>query len=150
MIKTVNHLSEEALCSLPGATDIGVISITEPERFAPIDTTRWGPVLRLQFSDIDRPDVPIYNPVLFDTWMADQIFAWLDQHATTLEGVLVHCAAGVSRSAAVAKFIAARYDLPFNEARASLYNRWVYGVLWDRWTQDEEVQRQILAARDLA
>lgn len=47
----------------------------------------------------------------------------------------------------VAKFIAERYGLPFDEARASLYNRWVHRVLWDRWTQDEEVQRQILAAR---
>lgn len=107
----------------------------------------WGSVLRLQFSDIDRADVPIYNPVLFNNQMADQIFAWLERYASTLEGVVVHCAAGVSRSAAVAKFIAERYGLPFDEARASLYNRWVHRVLWDRWTQDEEVQRQILAAR---
>jgi protein-tyrosine phosphatase len=147
MIKTVEHLCEEEACRRPGHLSVGVISITEPGRLAPIDAGMWGSVLRLQFSDIDRADVPIHNPVLFNNQMADQIFAWLERYVNTLEGVVVHCAAGISRSAAVAKFIAERYGLQFNEARASLYNRWVHRVLWDRWTQDEEVQRQILAAR---
>jgi protein-tyrosine phosphatase len=49
-------------------------------------------------------------------------------HGSSVEGIMVHCKAGISRSAAVAKYIADKYKLPFNHSY-DRYNKQVYGML---------------------
>ena len=48
--------------------------------------------------------------------------------APNVEGILVHCKAGISRSAAVAKWICERFDLPFSD-RYTQFNQHVYTML---------------------
>jgi predicted protein tyrosine phosphatase len=85
----------------------------------------WHSILRLEFHDIDEPQEP-YD--LFNEDQARRIIQFVEAHAGNSQGILVHCRAGISRSAAVAKWIAEQYGLPFNE-QYSLYNKHVYRVL---------------------
>jgi protein-tyrosine phosphatase len=48
--------------------------------------------------------------------------------APHVEGIMVHCKGGVSRSAAVAKWIANTFKLPFNHDYTA-YNKYVYHQL---------------------
>lgn len=65
---------------------------------------------------------------LFDSYNAVSILKFLKEHQNDTHDVFVHCEAGISRSAAVAKFIAHIYNLPFNETY-SVYNRHVFSTL---------------------
>jgi len=149
MINRTNHFSQEDLCRMRGDPAIGVISITAPGELAPLNEDAWSSVLRLQFHDLDEWHVgPEYaNQIKFNLAHAQAILNWLTIYGSTVEAVWVHCALGISRSAAVALFIADRYDIPINRARASSYNKLVYRTLWDRWTSDPKVQQMILDRR---
>jgi len=130
MIQRARHYSESDLTGLAGHSQIGVISITEPDRFVKgLDEDRWPFVLRLYFHDIDKP---YQNYALFNEEQADQIIDWLQEHAEDMTGVYTHCAAGISRSAAVTKFISDVYDCFFDERKGGLFNRHVYRVLMER------------------
>lgn len=86
----------------------------------------WAQVLRLEFDDIDAEEEPL---TLFSEQHARCVIQFVREcHKKEIEGILVHCMAGVSRSAAVAKWIADRYQLPFNE-KYMLYNKHVHKVL---------------------
>jgi predicted protein tyrosine phosphatase len=87
----------------------------------------WHSVLRLEFDDIDVGEEP---HILFNESHAERVidFVTAVQESHEVEGILVHCQAGVSRSAAVAKWIAERYGMPF-PAKYMLYNKHVYRVL---------------------
>ncbi len=103
-----------------------VISITQPGETVALKEG-WHSVLRLHFHDIDVPEEPY---VLFNDQHANEIINFLEDVAETgeIEGALVHCQAGISRSAAVAKWIAERYGLGFPE-KCMLYNKHVYRTL---------------------
>jgi len=92
----------------------------------------WHSILRLEFDDIDMVgDFDAAAPyILFNDTHANKIieFAKAVRDSHKVEGILVHCQAGISRSAAVAKWIAEQYQLPFAESYA-LYNKHVYRVL---------------------
>jgi len=124
-IERTAFMSEERACTLPGNSFTGLISITEPDRFALINAEKWGALLRLQFHDVDKP---WQNYVLFTENDAQDIIDWLKEYENTLLTVLVHCAQGISRSAAVAKFIAEVYSLDFPKSYSS-YNKHVYNLL---------------------
>jgi len=142
MINSTRHYSEWDLCALSGKSNIGVVSITEPDRFvSDLDESKWASVLRLYFHDIDRK---WQNYALFTIEQADQIIDWLQEHEESLEGVYVHCAAGISRSAAVAKFISDVYGLFFDHRKGALFNRHVYRVLRERI-----VERGIISVEQL-
>ena len=90
----------------------------------------WEQVLRLEFDDIDTAEEPF---ALFSEQHARCVIQFAHQcHKEKIEGILVHCTAGVSRSAAVAKWIADCYQLPFNE-KYMLYNKHVHKVLRDEY-----------------
>lgn len=124
-IKKVHFISERRAYELAGHAAHGMISITEPGRTAPINADKWGALLRLRFHDIDRH---WQNYKLFNQNYAKRIVSWLNQHEDILTVVHVHCAQGISRSAAVAKFIAEVYGLEFPKTY-SLYNKLVYAEL---------------------
>lgn len=105
-----------------------VISITQPGETVALKEG-WHSVLRLHFHDIDVPEEPY---TLFGDRHANEIIDFLEGVAETgeIEGILVHCQAGISRSAAVAKWVAERYDLSF-PGQYMLYNKHVYRALRD-------------------
>jgi len=124
-IERVFFIPERDAVERNGSAFSGMISITEPGRTAPIDSDKWGTVLRLRFHDIDKP---YQNYTLFNEKYAKRIVKWLKEYEGTLTVVYVHCAAGISRSAAVAKFIAEVYGLAFDKDYP-LYNKHVYAEL---------------------
>jgi predicted protein tyrosine phosphatase len=108
----------------------GIISITSPgEGWANL-RKGWRRVLRLQFHDIQRA---IPKRVLFGDEHADAIIEWLEKVGEHLDTLYVHCQAGKRRSAAVAKYIAERYDLPGGVRVYEDHNPRVYRVLARRW-----------------
>lgn len=132
-LKRVQHISENEAENLSGSAFTGMISITNTGRWAyKVFDERWGSVLRLEFDDV-TPDIvrkfPESGWFVMTIEQAQQVLDWLHQHDGEFKEIVVHCAAGISRSAAVARFIAKRYRLPFDEVRGSLYNRHVFELL---------------------
>ena len=85
----------------------------------------WKFLLRVEFDDVSiRGDY--WHGITED--QAAHIIAFLDAVQHKVEKVVVHCLAGVSRSAGLAKFIAERYGLGFDHGYG-LYNRLVYDTL---------------------
>ena len=96
--------------------DWAVISIGEPDMKAPQIKDGWHDVLRLFFHDVN-PDkvVELTNKYTgMNKSQANQIVEFVNRVAPNVDGILVHCKAGISRSAAVAEWIAKRYELPFD------------------------------------
>jgi predicted protein tyrosine phosphatase len=131
MINRVEFISEKRACEITrGSAFQGIISITDPGwGDAKLTEAAWGSILRLRFHDIDKA---WQNYVLISDEHADAVIAWLKEHEDEFKTVIVHCAAGISRSAAVAKFIAEVYDLDFPEDYF-LYNKLVYSTLRKRF-----------------
>jgi len=131
---SVSYHSEQEMKGLRPSPLYGVISITDPGRTANLPEG-WGSILRLQFDDVEEPDPykPYGDPYarssdLFTTQDAQKIIQWLNANKRELAGVYVHCWGGVSRSAAVAKFIAEKYGIPFDHSYDK-YNTLVYDLL---------------------
>ncbi len=85
----------------------------------------WAEVLRLEFDDVSIRGDHLHG---ITEEQAAQIIAFLNAVQHKVDKVFVHCLAGVSRSAGVAKFIADRYGLEFDHTYG-LYNRLVYDTL---------------------
>lgn len=77
--------------------------------------------LSLQFSDIEKPidHVPFdeYEPILFNEKQARRIIAFIDKARQFAQTLVVHCAAGISRSGAVGLFACRYLGLDENEFR---------------------------------
>lgn len=137
----VHHCSEASAKKLIPHPRTAVISITSPGRIdLPEFSDNFGAVLRLQFHDFDgkttRYDVPSEKLVPFDEGMAQQIIDFVNAlKAKKIDTLVVHCHAGISRSAAIAKFAAEineSYFPPFYR----LYNVLVYNTLWKVYHKD--------------
>jgi predicted protein tyrosine phosphatase len=85
----------------------------------------WEHKLFLVFHDLDKP---IKDYKIFDKEQAKQIIKFVDKVANDILILVVHCDAGVSRSAAVAKFVAEKYGLLFPD-NYTIYNKLVYSTL---------------------
>lgn len=124
-IKHVLFTSQRAFEAKAPWSDWAVISINNSETSTQIQAGWWD-VLRLEFDDIVEYEEP-YR--LFSEGQARQIIEFVMHcHAEETEGLIVQCNAGVSRSAAVAKWISEKYGLgfPFNYEK---YNKYVYRLL---------------------
>ena len=119
-------MPQAVACALAARPDWAVISITcVGDAPAPLQPG-WGALLRVAFDDVDvatAGDARLFGPA-----HAAAILTFADQVAPTVKGILVHCHAGISRSAAVAKFLAERLDAAFPDKYA-VYNRRVYSTL---------------------
>ncbi|QKE38982.1 hypothetical protein [Ferrovum myxofaciens] len=127
-LKTVIFMGRIEAEAEPARSDWAVISLSEWGSETAKLKDGWYAVLRQEFHDIDQemPDEPY---VLFSEDQAREMIRFVETvEANGIDGILVHCRAGISRSAAVAKWIAGRYDLPFPEGY-SLYNKHVFRVL---------------------
>lgn len=104
--------------------DWAVISIGDPCYTANLQEG-WLDVLYLGFLDTEDRDDAFSFSELDAVVIADFVEDVEERSAST---ILVHCNSGTSRSAAVAKWIARYYDLPFNHLYAH-HNKLVYLTL---------------------
>jgi predicted protein tyrosine phosphatase len=112
-IKHVIFCSQQSACERAAWRNWAVISITDIDfADAPLQEG-WLDVLRLKFDDI--AEISHEGYVRMGELQARAIiqFVMRMHDDKRCEGILVHCWAGVSRSAAVAKWISERYQLSF-------------------------------------
>ena len=91
----------------------------------------WKDILRLEFHDKDPETISPGEKgdyKLFTDDDAIKILKFLKLHQDDASDAIVHCEAGISRSAAVSKFISIVYSLPFPESY-SIYNKHVFSTL---------------------
>lgn len=113
-----------------------VISITCPGQ-APAQLQGMSAVLRLEFYDLEEPvpELPKYGPeTLFSPAHAEAIVDFVRRRHSGPEKrtIVVHCEAGIRRSAAVALYVAEATGCAFaNRAQADLANTRVIRMLED-------------------
>lgn len=111
--------------------DFAVISMGEPDakEGAPQIQEGWHDVLRLSFHDITPDTLDIENSyTLMHEDDAQKIVNFVRKVAPEVEGIIVHCRAGISRSAAVAKWICGEYNIQFNKDYER-YNPYVLNLI---------------------
>lgn len=140
----ISKRDAERVCFNESSHRTVLISLNSPPSITPgsshpalIDAA-WARILRLEFHDADGDGRSIDSRVegiredgnlkLFTEEQAIEIFKFLREHQDAHENAIVHCEGGISRSAAVSKYIAQIYGLEFPEGY-SLYNRFVYSTL---------------------
>lgn len=136
MLKQVSFVSEREAIELAPRTDVAMISITDSGRTAKLKEG-WGALLRVDFPDItyDEKLLREYGNMLSPKWAISDVEAWQMRQfilglrsMPQIETLIVHCHAGKSRSAAVAKFAAEMFSLPFDHTYDG-YNITVYELL---------------------
>ena len=134
-INRVLFVSKHAAESNMPWSDWAVISITDRHSFGEAKIKDgWHSVLRVHFHDVD-PAKPCDEPhTLMNEEHARQIVEFVRGLTSEVNGVLVHCQAGISRSAAVAKWICGEFRIPF-DGRYDKFNRHVYKLLLETGKQ---------------
>lgn len=109
MIRSVDFTSRRKAESLPARTDLAVISITEPEVDPAVLSCNEHRILRLAFHDVDPGKETESCWTLFNPSQADQVVHFVRRLHADLQtfDLVIHCKAGISRSAALALFVAA-------------------------------------------
>ncbi|QBJ02559.1 putative dual-specificity phosphatase [Pseudomonas phage Psa21] len=103
-----------------------IISIGDPGEDLPPFACSHIDVLRIEVDDVDQDLGPEYT--LFDWHHARKIIQFADKYKD--DDIIVHCAAGVSRSAAVALFLSSSSKRLLDVSKPcsgdySGYNRWI-------------------------
>lgn len=127
MLNKVIFVDRNSAEATEGLHNWAIISISEPDCSdgeAKL-LEGWHAIHRVAFHDIERQ---LLEYQLITTTDAESIVKFVQAHAENVEGIIVHCRAGISRSAAVAKWIAHTYHLPFDHDYAR-FNRYVYNLL---------------------
>jgi len=117
--------------------DWALISIGEPDATngPAVIKDGWHDVLRLCFHDVD-PNKSDNRPyTLMQEADATLIIEFVQRNAVSADVIFVHCRAGISRSAAVAKWIASHYKLSFDHGYTA-YNEFVYNLLCEAAGED--------------
>jgi len=131
MIREVIFVNRSKSEETFGLKNWAVISITDPDDQPAKLMDGWMAVHRLSFQDLDptsSSEKKLRTRVLMTKDQAREIAAFVASVADDVEGILVHCQGGISRSAAVSKWIAEEYRLDFNHSY-QLYNKYVYRLL---------------------
>jgi predicted protein tyrosine phosphatase len=132
----ISKKKAEAFDDTVGSEKRVLISITTPGKIvkpgycvpAVLHKDAWHDILRLEFHDVDPMKDANTFYKLFDQEHVLKIFEFLKKYEASVDEVVVHCEAGISRSAAVSKFIATVYGLQFPE-NYSIYNKHVFSTL---------------------
>lgn len=123
MIDKIIFISQKQIESiLDGWGNWAVISITDSQPANLSDG--WSRTLRLTFDDISASELDHH---LMTDAEAFAVVDFVRNLPADTEGILVHCVAGVSRSAAVAKWISGEFRIPFGNYKR--YNQYVYKQL---------------------
>ena len=135
--RTVEQVGVNSLSASTVLISINSPIDTPDYRATKLDENAWSKILRLEFHDADQSGYSIDHRVgllehnqrlLFNDAHAEQVLKFLRSTQLDHELVVVNCEGGISRSAAVAKFIAMIYRLEFPEGYM-LYNRHVFSTL---------------------
>ena len=108
-----------------------VISIGDPGEATPNYACKHKDILRIEVDDIDQPMSKEYT--LFDYIHGRKILDFLKRHQGT--PIVVHCHAGISRSAAVVKFMIEELGYRLDDRESctvkgfASYNHWIYRPL---------------------
>lgn len=112
--------------------DWALISIGEPDASngPPEIKEGWYEVLRLEFHDVDIDRFPKPGGSFQQMTEEDafRIISFVERVAPRIDVLLIHCSAGISRSAAVSKWVARRYGLLF-DGHYRNYNHYVLRLL---------------------
>jgi predicted protein tyrosine phosphatase len=120
VLKEVIFVSQAEAEQTPGKDNWVVISVTQPSEPHASLKPGWRAILRLKFHDTDDEASIL---AVFSIEQARALVAFVEEHALGAVGVLVHCHAGVSRSAAIARFIGERYAVESFAKRYASYTR---------------------------
>lgn len=102
MTPWIQNVPEEEAATRDPEPDTVLISIQEPFRVAPLTLPLgYVDVLHLRFHDYDGERFHPADAVLFDVEMAQAVVRFAEAYRG--KNIRVHCAAGVSRSGAVAE-----------------------------------------------
>jgi predicted protein tyrosine phosphatase len=106
------------------------ISISNPEAPDLVLSPKFRDVLRLRFDDVDQRDVGSGYFVDFNETHAREILAFVNRWRT-VDRIVVHCLAGLSRSPAVAIGVCEVFGWPIGtlEGEHTLTNKWVRAEL---------------------
>lgn len=125
MLTRIDFCSQVKAEQINPLPHMAVISLTTPGKPDAALQPGWAAVLRLAFHDVDS-DQGGY--VLFSRNHADAILDFVDSLPAGTTHLIVHCHAGISRSAGVVRFLAGRHQVSFPPNYA-IYNRLVYSTL---------------------
>jgi len=140
-ILTFNRWTAESWTaeSFEGNRPYLVISITDPkqpEAKIPKNENIRG-ILRVQFDDIDK-EINGYKQI--DSYQADQIASFIKHGIRFVDFIVVHCEAGISRSAGVSMAITdwmIANDMEVREKEYPCANRLVYRMVYESLMRDE-------------
>jgi predicted protein tyrosine phosphatase len=134
----VHFFPRSVMESIAGNASIPVISIRDPEGFATSSVYAdlqpgWKEVLYLSFHDSVGNEEGLVH---FDEAVAREVLAFLEKHAES-DTLYVHCIAGQSRSAAIAQYVADRFQATLHQEQRRItqdrpytkYNSYVYKTL---------------------
>lgn len=133
--KFITVLPEAYASIVPNLPNHAMISITEPGRDCMFhDDWENGNLLRVQFHDISKEldNTEHKGTVLrcITEEQAEQIIDFVESLPQEVNHLIVHCAAGISRSPAVGEFIRQYFtNLPKISCPIDLMNRDVYSTL---------------------
>lgn len=124
---TVPYGKKIAIVSMVSPPEMGEdhdAAVTKLEGF-------WFKALKLQFQDIDPTHcssewIAAHKPMTDE--QAQQVIDFLLEVENEVDEIWTHCEAGISRSAAVSKFIASIYGSPFPDDYRH-YNQHVFSTL---------------------
>lgn len=110
MIRKIAFVPQYVAESMVPSTNTAMISISTPEGRHNVSLNKkWeicGNLLEIDFHDIDIQDS---NYTIFSREHAKTIIDFIESLSSDINTIIVHCLAGISRSAAVALFIHENY-----------------------------------------
>lgn len=126
--KSVTFIPREVAEVFPPLRNTHLISIIHPQQATPFHHDEWNGITELLFDDVTMQAKGL---VLFNQSHAKEVVRVASQD---YRHIVVHCEAGMSRSAAVAKWISDNYDYelimhPDGIGTDKYYNTLVYDVL---------------------
>lgn len=135
-ISHVRFMSQQEAQQLTPKPEDAMISITNPGETAPLNG-RWSRLLAVRCADAEYDEStirsygrmwPLSSLGFPDKSHALAIRSFLNQLPPSTTTVFVHCGAGVSRSAAVAKYVCKQYGLEFDPSY-DRFNRTLFRLL---------------------
>lgn len=111
MIVSVDCINRWSAIDLKPTADTAMISILDEGVFPDFSLPGWENILYLRFHDLHNIISPAYR--YFDSGLAESIMVFTDKlhHASDDFKLIIHCEAGVSRSAAVAYWVSKNYNI---------------------------------------
>lgn len=134
----INFVAREVAEAFEPQANWALIGLVEPGGQGPIETIdKWKHSLVLECHDADPEKYPNHKNakhlnVLFTKDHAKQIIAFVNALPKDMARIVVHCEAGVSRSAAVAQFIGEFMIggiIATGKYGGQMYNRHIFSTL---------------------